>query len=100
MVDGFLSIFVRNLTASLAKALGFTFAPFTNFAASGSTKFWQTIQETPPDLHHLEDILADLLLKDKAPSTRKAYLAAFHKWTHWANHMGLPAFPAQPAHIA
>lgn len=43
----------------------------------------------------MSQVIPAPILQDKAPSTNKSYISAFHHWSSWPTKMSLPSFPAQ-----
>ena len=51
-------------------------------------------------LHSLVDCLQRVIMLDNAPSTVKAFIAAFKRWHRWATELMLPTLPAKAPHVA
>ena len=68
---------------------------------SGGGAFWSALSSiNHPHLKGLADHLCRTVVFDKAPSTIKAYLRAFRRWSKWASAFYLPSFPARPQDLA
>ena len=68
---------------------------------SGGGAFWSALSSIDhPHLQDLADQLRRTVVFDKAPSTIKAYLMAFRRWSKWASAFHLPSFPARPQDLA
>ena len=71
------------------------------FLCSGDGDFWKELSGlTGGPLHSLVDRLQRVIMLDKAPSTAKAYIAAFKRWHRWASELKLPTLPAKAPHVA
>ena len=51
-------------------------------------------------LHSLVDRLQPVTMLDKAPSTVKAYIAAFKRWHRWVTELKLPTLPVKAPYVA
>ena len=60
---------------------------------SGDGDLWKELScLTGSPLHSLVDRLQQVIMLDKAPSTVKAYRAAFKRWHRWATELKLPTY--------
>ena len=72
------------------------------FFRSADGNFWKELSGlTGGPLHLLVDRLQRVIMLDKAPSTAKAYIAAFKRWHRWATELklsthSLPRHPMWP----
>ena len=61
---------------------------------------WSNLQAAVPrddfELRFLADLLPDVALAGRAPSTATKYSATYARWKRWARDQILPAFPASP----
>ena len=66
------------------------------FLCSGDGDFWKELSGlTGGPLHSFVDRLQRVIMLDKAPSTVKAYIAAFKRWHRWATELKLPTLSAK-----
>ena len=74
---------------------------FLSFLCPAPGDFWADLSTLKdPSLVALSTRLRQVIILDKAPSTVRAYLAAFTRWHRWATSANLPSFPARAPHVA